>query len=112
MPMTPHQRRLYDLRDAMRYMNPGDLDHAIQDEALPSWARAEYQHERNRRDIATLHDVAKALLNYADAVRGDPELFRGLARVAVPGGYDVRAFAMKAIGVATRLDAQFPALDA
>ena len=40
--MTPHQRRLCDVRAAIRFMRLEDLAQAAQDATLPKWARDQY----------------------------------------------------------------------
>jgi len=46
--MTPHQRRLYDVRSAIRFMRLEDLHQAAGDATLPKWARDEYRQAAER----------------------------------------------------------------
>lgn len=47
-------------------------------------------------DKVKLESVAKALLAYSEEAARNPELARILDRIAVPGGSDIRVFAMRA----------------
>lgn len=108
MPITPHQRRLSDVREAMALMTAADIRIAAQNIEFPAWARREYEAESRRRDAAALREIAKALFAYANAADGHAVLRALLDRVAVPGGEDIRVFANRAAGIASRMDVANP----
>lgn len=55
-----------------------------------------------KSDKSKLESIAKALIAYSDEAERNPQFYNVLSRVAVPGGYSIREFAMMAGGISSR----------
>ena len=64
--MTPHQRNLCNVRDAIRFMRLDDLRLAAGDQSFPAWARSEYAQAVERLERA---DQLAALQDVRDEIR-------------------------------------------
>lgn len=78
--MTPQQRNLMNLRDAMKLMSTADLDAAAKNPEFPAWAKREYLAEAGRRRGAETPLLTFwRLMNAENKAAGLPELTYGEA---------------------------------
>jgi hypothetical protein len=64
--VTPHQRNVCNVRDAIRFMTLADLRQAVNDATLPMWARNLYAEAVDRLETA---DRLAALVEVRDEIR-------------------------------------------